>query len=82
MMDRLLNNLSTDKERMQQCIAKFNHFAEDMMTQYKEQKIINNFLADLYDASNHNVVLDDFDKVIKNIQIADRAKRDIMDNFI
>jgi hypothetical protein len=66
-MERQLQNFNLDRDKMHECISAYNVLAEDMKARYKENKIINNFLAELQDASNHMLFLDDLEKVFKVI---------------
>lgn len=82
MMAKNLESFSMDKERMQACINQFNEFAEDLQSLTKDNKIINNFLTELSDASNHLLKLEDFDVVTKNITNANTQRKSMIDDFI
>jgi hypothetical protein len=81
MMQKQLANFNLDREKMIKCQDLFNIHCEDMKNRYSDNKIINDFLAGLSDASNHNLVLEDLEKALKTFRIEFDSKKSQMLDF-
>mmetsp|Transcript_13206 Transcript_13206/g.20584 ORF Transcript_13206/g.20584 Transcript_13206/m.20584 type:complete len:571 (+) Transcript_13206:73-1785(+) len=81
-MEKSLENFNLDRDKVQDCILKFNTYSDDMKTTQWENKIVNNYLAELYESSNHILNLDDLDKVLKNIQNRFQNKKVLIHDFV
>jgi hypothetical protein len=42
-----IDNFNLEKERVRDCITKYNGFSEEMVQLAKQNKLVNNFLSDL-----------------------------------
>jgi len=79
--DDQLKQYNQDRDRVEKCIQDYNNFAEDMKLRRKENKVINDFLANLPDG-NHSLQLDDLDKLLKNEQSKAQGKQRLLEEFV
>lgn len=77
-----INTYNIEKERVIECKRQYYDFQEDMNAVRKQNKIINNFLADLPDTGlNSSIKLDELERHLKEKKFQEQARMNFIKDF-